>query len=112
MNTTELLYSAAKELKSYIDKENERLKAGITSTDLEPPTYHDYQTCHELMCLGKVKSIKLTDYIKENHNGNLSEFGRFYGAKCDKVGKWVKAGYLFIDGKLYSPVKKRVKGVK
>jgi len=56
--------------------------------------------------------MKLDDYIKEHHNGNLSEFGRVYGAKCDKVGKWVKAGYMFIDGKLYSPVKKRVKGVK
>ena len=56
--------------------------------------------------------MKLDDYIEEHHNGNLSEFGRVYGAKCDKVGKWVKAGYLFIDGKLYSPVKKRVKGIK
>jgi len=53
MNAIELLSSAAEELKSYIDKENERLKAGITSTDLEPPTYHDYQTCYELMLMAR-----------------------------------------------------------
>jgi len=56
--------------------------------------------------------MKLDDYIKENHNGNLSEFGRTRGARSDLVGKWIKAGYLIIDGKLYSPVKKRVRGVK
>ena len=55
--------------------------------------------------------MKLDKYIKENHNGNLSEFARAWGTRCDKVGKWIKAGYLFIDGKLYSPVKKR-KGIK
>ena len=53
MDAVELLSSAAEELKKYIDRENERLKAGITSTDLDPPAYHDYQTCYELMCLAK-----------------------------------------------------------
>ncbi len=44
----ELLKLAASELKSYIDAENKRLKQGITSTDLDDPDYHDYQTCAEL----------------------------------------------------------------
>ena len=44
----ELLLSAAKELKSYIDAENNRLKKNISSTDLDDPDYHDHQTCAEL----------------------------------------------------------------
>ena len=53
--------------------------------------------------------MKLDDYIKENHNGNLSEFARARGTRCDHVRKMLNAGYLIIDGELYSPVKKRVK---
>ena len=33
----ELLLSAAKELKSYIDAENDRLKKNISSSDLDDP---------------------------------------------------------------------------
>ena len=48
MNTSELLKSAAKELAFYIDAENARLKKEIQCTDLDPPDYHDHQTCAEL----------------------------------------------------------------
>ena len=53
MNDIALLTSAARELKGYIDRENERLKAGISSSDLDPPDYHDHQTCYELIELAK-----------------------------------------------------------
>ena len=56
--------------------------------------------------------MKLDDYIKEHHDGNLSEFARAWGTRCDHVRKMVDGGYLIIDGELYSPVKKRVKGLK
>ena len=53
MSAVQLLTSAAMELKNYIDKENEKLKAGIRCDDLDPPNYHDHQTCQELMDLAK-----------------------------------------------------------
>ena len=54
MNAVQILTSAAIELKSYIDKENEKLKANIRCDDLDPPDYHDHQTCQELMNLAKM----------------------------------------------------------
>lgn len=53
MNAVQILTSAAIELKSYIDKENERLKRGVSCDDLDPPDYHDHQTCQELINLAK-----------------------------------------------------------
>jgi len=53
MNSIQILTSAAIELKRYIDKENERLKSNIGCNDLNPPDYHDHQTCQELMDLAK-----------------------------------------------------------
>lgn len=53
MNAVKILTSAAIELKGYIDKENERLKLKISSSDLDPPDYYDHQTCQELMDLAK-----------------------------------------------------------
>ena len=47
----ELLLSAARELKSYIDAENKRLKQGTSPADLDEPDYHDHQTCAELYAL-------------------------------------------------------------
>jgi hypothetical protein len=51
MNAVQILTSAARELASYIDKENERLKNNISCDDLDPPDYHDHQTCQELIQL-------------------------------------------------------------
>ena len=53
MNSIQILTSAANELKHYIDKENERLKSNIACNDLEPPDYHDHQTCQDLIDLAK-----------------------------------------------------------
>lgn len=53
MNVIQILTSAAIELKGYIDKENERLKSNIGCNDINPPDYHDHQTCQELMDLAK-----------------------------------------------------------
>lgn len=46
-----MLLEASNELALLIDKENERLKSNISSTDLDPPEYLDYQTVHEAMKL-------------------------------------------------------------
>ena len=53
MNAIQILTSAANELKYYIDKENKKLKSNISCDDLDPPDYHDHQTCQELMDLAK-----------------------------------------------------------
>lgn len=57
MSASQVLISAAAELKCYIDRENERLKNKIKSDDLDLPSYHDYQTCQELAHL----AAKLTN---------------------------------------------------
>ena len=44
----EVLEQALKELTSYIDDKNKTLEKSISSTDLDDPDYHDYQTCNEL----------------------------------------------------------------
>ena len=51
MSDKKLLLRIADELKSYIDNENERLRNKITCIDLDPPDYHDYQSCHELQVI-------------------------------------------------------------
>lgn len=43
------LIGTANALKFMLDHENEKLKAGICSTDLDDPDYLDYQTVHEAM---------------------------------------------------------------
>ena len=49
------LIETAGELKLMIDRENERLKSRICSTDLDPPEYIDYQTVHEAMELANFR---------------------------------------------------------
>ncbi len=53
MNAVQILTSAAREVATYIDRENERLKTNIKCNDLDPPDYHDHQTCYELTQLAK-----------------------------------------------------------
>jgi hypothetical protein len=57
MDSVRLLLSAANELKMYIDRENERLKSKVNCDDLDPPEYHDYQTCYELAQLAKTIKV-------------------------------------------------------
>jgi hypothetical protein len=47
------LVEVANELCFMINKENERIKSGISSTDLDGPDYLDHQTVHEAMVLAK-----------------------------------------------------------
>ena len=42
------LDEVASELKNLIDFKNKVLRSRITSSDLDEPDFHDYQTCHEL----------------------------------------------------------------
>ncbi len=44
----EMLLRAARELKSYIDDANQKLKEEVHPQSMEPPDYHDYQTVYEL----------------------------------------------------------------
>ena len=53
--------------------------------------------------------MKLKEYIEKEYGGNQSAFGRAHGARHDLVGKWIKQGYLFVDGEIYSPIKRRKK---
>lgn len=43
----EMIESLASELNSMIEKENERLRKSISSTDLDPPDYYDQESIHE-----------------------------------------------------------------
>lgn len=46
-----MLAEVCGELSALIGKENARLKRGISSSDLQPPEYLDYQTVHDAMNL-------------------------------------------------------------
>ena len=69
IDTVTMLISASKELASYIDKENKRLKSKICSTDLDDPDYHDYQTCYELDRL----AAEIRDGINTNNESQTAD---------------------------------------
>ena len=50
--------------------------------------------------------MKLTNYIQEHHNGNISAFARTQGVRQDQVGRWIKRDCLFIDGSVYCEANK------
>ena len=51
--TTEMLMQASRELCDLIIEHNKMLNSKISSTDLDEPDYHDFQTCHELQVLAR-----------------------------------------------------------
>ena len=53
--------------------------------------------------------MKLSNYIQEHHNGNISAFARTQGVRQDQVGRWIKRSCLFIDGAVYCEVNKNNK---
>ena len=54
--------------------------------------------------------MKLTDYITEHHNGNISAFARSQGVRQDQAKRWIDRGCVVIDGVVYCEVSKRTKG--
>ena len=50
----------------------------------------------------------LADHIVDHYAGNQSEFARAQGMKRAQVSKWVKMGYLVVDGNIVA-VKRELK---
>ena len=48
--------------------------------------------------------MNLRDYINQNHNGNLSDFGRTQGVNYQQVQRWLKYGCIMFEGVVYKPV--------
>ena len=53
--------------------------------------------------------MKLTNYIQECHNGNISDFARTQDVRHDQVGRWLKRNCMVVDGVVYCEVSKQVK---
>lgn len=47
--------------------------------------------------------MKLTEYIEKYYSGNKAEFARDNDVIPQHVTKWVKGGYIVVDGIIYSP---------
>lgn len=54
--------------------------------------------------------MKLTDYINEQHKGNVSAFARSQDVGVTQAARWVKRGCKWIDGAVWCKVSKH-KGV-
>lgn len=52
--------------------------------------------------MGNREYIELADYIKDNFGGNNSEFARHMGVDRQKVGLWVRSGWVVLNGALFS----------
>lgn len=50
-----------------------------------------------------MNALTLTDYIAIHHQGNQSDFARHMGVNRQQVTKWIKGGWIVVNGKLYSP---------
>ena len=57
-------------------------------------------------------NMKLTDYIKEHHNNNQSDFARSQGVSQSQARRWLKRNCVVIDGAVYCEVSKQVKSIK
>ena len=60
--------------------------------------------------LKKGSSMKLKDYINTWHNGNISEFARFYSVKPNQAQRWIDRGCKVEHDKVWCPVTKHKKG--
>ena len=52
--------------------------------------------------------MKLSDYIKNNHNGNVSEFARSQGVKPNQINRWLARDCEWHDGLVWCKVTKQV----
>ena len=50
-----------------------------------------------------LSAVHLLDLIRTRYDGNQARFGRSQGVGRDQVGKWVRKGYIVIDGQIYKP---------
>lgn len=48
--------------------------------------------------------MKLTNYIAEHHDGNISAFARTQDVRQDQVSRWLKRNCMVIDGLVYCEV--------
>ncbi|PCI53660.1 MAG: hypothetical protein COB36_12055 [Alphaproteobacteria bacterium] len=100
MKEAEILRSAASELRRYIDDVNAKLKAGIVSTDLDDPDYHDYQTPHELAVIAKkyealqaeldaykAHVAELRGHIREGLKPYVDDGGAYQDQSCELLVK-------------------------
>ena len=53
--------------------------------------------------------MTVIEFIEKNFDGNKSEFARANDVPRQRVNEWINAGYMVIDGWLYSPRKKKLK---
>ena len=49
--------------------------------------------------------MKLSDYIKEHHNNNQSEFARSIGVQQSQITRWLKLDCIVVNGELYRKIK-------
>ena len=54
-------------------------------------------------------NMKLTNYIKEHHNNNQSDFARSQGVSQSQARRWLKRNCVVIDGAVYCEVSKQTK---
>jgi len=52
--------------------------------------------------------MKLIDYIKEAHNGNVSEFARSQGVKPNQATRWLLRGCEWHNGAVWCKITKQV----
>ena len=53
--------------------------------------------------------MKLTDYIKEHHSGNMAAYARELSVSPVQVKRWLDLGCMVIDGEIWRKVSKQVK---
>ena len=57
--------------------------------------------------------MKLSDYIKEHHNNNQSEFARSIGVQQSQITRWLKLDCIVVNGELHRKIKELTdKGLK
>ena len=53
--------------------------------------------------------MKLSKYIKERHNGNISEFARSQGVLPSQAQRWLKRDCVMTNGDVWCRITKQVK---
>ena len=51
--------------------------------------------------------MKLSNHIKERHNGNISAFARTQDVRQDQVARWLKRNCVVENGIVYCEVSKQ-----
>lgn len=53
--------------------------------------------------------MKLSKYIQDNHNGNISEFARSRGVMPNQARRWLERDCEMRDGEIWCKITKQVK---